>query len=62
MRPRAPDFLTLSYKNTKVYAYGVVNILLDFIVWLMPIPLIWQLQLSFSRRLGLTIIFLLGLA
>ena len=46
----------------EVYAYGIVNIILDFLVWLTPIPLIWQLQLGLQQRVALTFVFTLGLA
>ena len=46
----------------QVYAYGIVNIILDFLVWLTPIPLIWQLQLGLHQRVALTFVFTLGLA
>ena len=46
----------------KVYAYAVPNIIFDFLIWLRPIPRIWQLHLGLQQRLSLTLIFAFGLA
>ena len=42
--------------------YAIPGIVLDFVVWLTPIPLIWKLNLSRRRRIVLTLIFVIGLA
>ncbi|KAA8648440.1 uncharacterized protein ATNIH1004_004325 [Aspergillus tanneri] len=41
--------------------YAVVNIITDLAVWLMPIPMMWKLQLPLGRKVALTLIFALGL-
>ncbi|KAL3952491.1 hypothetical protein ACCO45_012434 [Purpureocillium lilacinum] len=41
--------------------YSIVNIVTDFAVWLMPIPIMWRVQLPLAQKIALSIIFLLGL-
>ncbi|KAJ6443608.1 hypothetical protein O9K51_04787 [Purpureocillium lavendulum] len=41
--------------------YSIVNIGTDFAVWLMPIPIMWRVQLPLAQKIALSIIFLLGL-
>ena len=38
----------------------VINCLLDFIVLLLPMPIIWNLQMNTRRKLAYFIVFLLG--
>ena len=39
---------------------GIVNLLIDVIIVALPLPVLWKLQLDFSRKLSLTVIFSLG--
>ncbi|KAL9097270.1 MAG: hypothetical protein Q9165_000697 [Trypethelium subeluteriae] len=41
-------------------AIGAMNIITDFIIMVMPLPLIWQLQLGKTQRAGLMLVFLTG--
>ena len=41
-------------------AQGVANIIGDFYLLLTPVPVIWKLQLSFQRKIGVTAIFMTG--
>ena len=41
-------------------ATNVPNILIDFGIIVLPIPLIWQLRLSAYKKIGLSGVFLLG--
>ncbi|KAL8798381.1 MAG: hypothetical protein Q9182_006703 [Xanthomendoza sp. 2 TL-2023] len=38
-------------------ASGSVNVVLDFIIFILPIPLLWRLRTSFNQKLILTAIF-----
>ncbi|KAI4197347.1 MAG: hypothetical protein LQ350_005968 [Teloschistes chrysophthalmus] len=38
-------------------ASGSMNVVLDFIIFAMPIPLLWRLRTSFNQKLVLTLIF-----
>jgi hypothetical protein len=58
-----------SYKDIITYcvnlvdlelAFAITDAMTDLVVILMPIPMLWKLQLSVSRRIALTGIFLLG--
>ena len=40
--------------------YAVSDVLTDVLVLATPIPIVWKLQMSFSNKIGLTCIFLLG--
>ena len=40
---------------------GVANLLIDFIIWSLTLPVIWRLQLNVKQRLSLTAVFLLGM-
>ena len=42
-------------------AVGSFNAGLDFVVWVLPIPMVWKLQLPIFRKIELSIVFLLGL-
>ena len=41
-------------------AYAVINIFTNILVLALPVPIIWRLQLSTSRKMILTLIFMLG--
>jgi hypothetical protein len=38
----------------------IANAILDFIVLILPMPVIWGLQMTRKRRIGYTFVFLLG--
>jgi hypothetical protein len=40
--------------------YTIIDFILDFVVLLMPIPLVWGLQMSTKRRILVLLVFLLG--
>ena len=41
---------------------NLINILSDFFVFLMPVPLLWKLKVSVAKRITLCCLFSLGLA
>lgn len=41
--------------------YAVVNITTDFAIWLMPIPMVWNVQIPTGQKVALSLIFILGL-
>ncbi|KAJ5109757.1 hypothetical protein N7532_002402 [Penicillium argentinense] len=47
--------------NVDPYIYAVVNVVTTVIVWAMPIPRVWSLQLPRGQRVGISFIFALGL-
>ncbi|KAL8991365.1 MAG: hypothetical protein Q9177_000206 [Variospora cf. flavescens] len=40
---------------------GVANLLIDFMVWSLTLPVIWHLNLNLQQKLSLSVIFALGL-
>lgn len=50
----------ISFKGFGI-GYAVVNITTDLAVWLMPIPMIWNVHLPTGQKVALSFIFILGL-
>jgi hypothetical protein len=49
------------FNETQFFRWnGVANLLLDVLVLLLPLPMIWRLQLTIGKKLALTGIFTLG--
>lgn len=40
---------------------GVIDIFIDFCILLLPIPMVWRLQLPFKNKIGLSLIFCVGI-
>ncbi|KAL8942235.1 MAG: hypothetical protein Q9211_001479 [Gyalolechia sp. 1 TL-2023] len=40
--------------------YGFCNIITDFVLMIMPIPLVWNMQLGFKKKIGIVWIFATG--
>jgi hypothetical protein len=47
---------------TFTYFTNVSNLITDIWIFLMPVPMIWHLQLQTKKKLMLTVIFCIGLA
>lgn len=47
--------------NTALVVLSSINVLTDFIILVLPMPLIWRLKTSIRRKMQLTSIFLLGI-
>ena len=39
---------------------GVCNLLIDFLILLLPLPMVWRLNISIRQRIELSGVFLLG--
>ena len=48
--------------NKADYAYGSMNVGSDFLLFLLPLPMVWQLHLSRKEKFGVFLIFMSGLA
>ncbi len=47
--------------QTRYYRWsGVANLLIDFMIWSLTLPVIWRLKLSARQKLSLSTVFLLG--
>lgn len=44
------------------YAYGSMNVGSDILMFLLPLPMVWQLQLSRREKFGLILVFMGGIA
>ena len=42
------------------YAYGAMNFISDLIMFILPLPMIWRLQLSRRQKLGISLILMGG--
>lgn len=42
-------------------AYGSMNIASDLLIFTLPLPIVWRLQLPLKERLGVLLIFMSGL-
>ena len=40
---------------------GVANLLIDFMIWSLTLPVVWRLKLSTRQKLSLSMVFLLGI-
>ena len=40
---------------------GLANLLIDFVVWSLSLPMVWRLHLSWRQKLSLSFVFLIGL-
>lgn len=48
-------------ENNNFYiALAALNLLTDVVILIIPIPLVWHLNTSRSKKIGLTVVFLLG--
>lgn len=46
--------------NALSVSNAATNVFTDFMILFLPIPMIWQLQLSWIRKAGLLLVFMLG--
>lgn len=43
------------------HAYGSMNVVSDVLLFLLPLPMVWRLQLSRREKLGLCLVFMSGI-
>jgi hypothetical protein len=46
--------------NSLAYSHAAFNVLIDFVALSLPIPQIWNLQLSMRKKLGVLLMFGVG--
>ena len=46
--------------SAELIASSVLNVVTDFLLLVLPLPILWRLQISMERKLELIGIFLLG--
>ena len=42
------------------YGYGSLNFITDLIIFILPLPMVWRLQLSRRDKIGLSVVFMIG--
>ena len=42
------------------YGYGSLNFITDLIIFILPLPMVWRLQLSRRDKVGLSVVFMIG--
>lgn len=52
---------TCGSSTASFLADGIINIVMDLTMILLPMPMVWQLQMSQQRKIALTIVFALGI-
>jgi hypothetical protein len=52
---------SLSAQKSTDVATSFVNLAMDVVILLLPQPIIWKLNLTRQRRIGLTLVFSLGI-
>lgn len=45
---------------TTLIVFGALDVALDVVILLLPIPMVWQLQMPFANKIGLACIFAMG--
>ena len=60
---RAPlgDIQYLFVNTALNIVQGVVGVASDFVIFCLPIPVVWKLQLPWSKKIGVLAIFMTGL-
>ncbi|CAF9907949.1 MAG: hypothetical protein HETSPECPRED_007945 [Heterodermia speciosa] len=53
-------FVQKCHTNTRIDALMISNLITDVFVWLLPMPIIWGLHMSISKKISITSIFLLA--
>lgn len=45
---------------TADYFYGSLNFITDLIIFVLPLPMVWRMQLSRKEKIGVSVIFMVG--
>ena len=66
--PRPGQSLLADYRsldtakgNSLSIAQSVAGVAIDFIIFCLPIPVVWKLQLPLRKRIGILVVFMTGL-
>ena len=58
MSSKANPEIYVEYKT--VLTYGSMNFISDVIIFVLPLPMVWRLQLSRESKIGVTLVFMGG--
>lgn len=56
--PHIPGHCIVSLKAA--FAYGSMNFVSDFFIFILPLPMVWRLRLSRRQRVGVSLVFMGG--
>ena len=56
---RTPDAKCMSLRDFDL-AFAIINITFDFVILLLPVNMVWRLQINNIQKAALTFVFLLG--
>ena len=56
----APTTVCKIFAPTVTNIFGFCNIIVDFILLIMPMPLLWKLQMTTAKKIGVSIVFANG--
>ena len=57
-KPETPGHCILTLKADR--GYGSLNFITDLLIFALPLPMVWRLQLSRKEKIGLLVIFMIG--
>lgn len=57
-KPETPGHCILTLKAD--YGYGSLNFITDLLIFILPLPMVWRLQLSRRDKIGVSVIFMIG--
>jgi len=57
-KPETPGHCILTLKAD--YGYGSLNFITDLLIFVLPLPMVWRLQLSRKEKIGVSVIFMIG--
>ena len=57
-KPQIPGHCILTLKAD--YVYAPLNFITDLLIFILPLPMVWRLQLSPGDKLGVLVIFMIG--
>ena len=57
-KPQVPGHCIVTLKAD--YGYASLNFITDLLIFILPLPMVWRLQLSPVDKLGVLVIFMIG--
>ena len=57
-KPKIPGHCILTIKAD--YGYGSLNFITDLLIFILPLPMVWRLQMSRKDKFGVSVIFMIG--
>ena len=57
-RPETPGHCNITLQV--VYGFGCLHFITDLLIFVLPLPMVWRMQLSLKEKVGVSLIFMLG--